>query len=214
MAQTKLETDNSMIPQENFIIGVYALMDEAIAGELERLRHEEGIVPSCKSGCCHCCRYHILTNIAEAQTLAQYIRREFSAEQLSDLRLRTQQWHEWDNAKPGRHPSSKINEQANPSDYDHSCPLDVNGICGAYPVRPNVCRTHFVCSSPLSCGAANDPESEEDPPAMLRSVVKAARPFPQAMKDYIENTGQDFSRSMMLLPQWLALKMGWDFTIS
>ncbi len=206
--------DIPIAPQENFVIGVYALVDEAIACELDRLRREEGIVLSCKPGCCHCCRYHILTNIAEAHTLAQYIRREFSADQLNDLRRRTQQWHEWDNSKPGRHPSSNIDEQANLSSHDHSCPLDVNGVCGAYPVRPVVCRTHFVCSLPPACRTVNDPESREDAPVMLRSVVTVVSPFVAAIQDHIENRGLDFSRSRMLLPQWLAIEMGWDFTIS
>ncbi|MFA6500183.1 MAG: hypothetical protein WC256_09335 [Desulfurivibrionaceae bacterium] len=205
--------DVSIAPQEKFVIGVYASLDEAIACELDRLRREEGVVPSCKPGCCHCCRYHILTNSAEAHTLAQYIRREFSADQIADLRLRTQQWHEWDDSKPGRHPSSSIDEQADLSSYDHSCPLDVNGVCGAYPVRPVVCRTHFVCSQPLSCQVANDPKSTEDAPMMLRSVVTVAGPFSRALQDHIENAGLDFSRSRMLLPQWLAIEMGWNFTI-
>lgn len=206
--------DIPMALQENFVIGVYALLDEAIACELDRLRCEESIVPSCKAGCCHCCRYHILASIAEARALAQYVRREFSAVEINDLRLRTQQWHEWDNAKPGRHPFSSLDEQEDHSSYDYSCPLAVNGVCGAYPVRPVVCRTHLVCSSPLSCRAANDPQSEEDAPEMLRSVVTAASPFFMAIKAQIENAGLDFSRSRMLLPQWLALEMGWDFAAS
>ncbi|OGQ99146.1 MAG: hypothetical protein A2505_08855 [Deltaproteobacteria bacterium RIFOXYD12_FULL_55_16] len=204
-----------MALQEDFVIGVYASLDEAIACELARLCCEESIVPSCKAGCCYCCRHHILTSIAEAHTLAQYIRREFSAEQINDLRLRTQQWHEWDNAKPGRYPSSILHDgQDDLSSCAHSCPLDVNGVCGAYPVRPVVCRTHLVCSSPLSCRAANDPDSGADAPEMLRSVVMAASPFFMAIKVQIESAGLDFSRSIMLLPQWLALEMGWDFSIS
>ena len=207
--------DIPITPQESFVLGVYASLDAAIACELDRLRREEDIVPSCQPGCCHCCRYHILTSSAEAHTLAQYIRREFSADQIDGLRMRTQQWHEWDDAKPGRHPSSKIDEgAADLSCYDHSCPLDVNGVCGAYPVRPVVCRTHFVSSPSQSCQVANDPESTADAPMMLRSVVTAASPFSTALQDYIENSGLDFSRSRMLLPQWLAIEMGWDFTIS
>jgi hypothetical protein len=61
---------------------------------------------------------------------------------------------------------------------------------------------------------ANDPESTEDAPLMLRSVVVVASPFFAALQDHIENAGLDFSRSRMLLPQWLAIEMGWDFTLS
>lgn len=206
--------DLPLAPQERFVLGVYAALDAAIACELDRLRGEEGIVPSCRPGCCHCCRYHILTNSAEAHTLAQYIRREFSAAQKERLRRRTRHWHAWDNAKPGRHPSSSPGEQADLSCYDHSCPLDVHGVCGVYPVRPVVCRTHFVSSPPRFCQVANDPESTVEAPMMLRSVVAAASPFALALQEHIENAGLDFSRSKMLLPQWLALEMGWDFAIS
>ena len=201
-------------PQENFVNGVYSSVDKATAGKLDRLRSEDGIIPTCKLGCCYCCRYHILTDIAEAHALAQYVKRELSADQINVLRIQTQQWHEWDDSRRGRYPSANINEQTDLSNYDHCCPLLVNGACSAYPVRPVVCRTHFVCSHPLSCFAANDPESTEDPPVVLTSVVTAARPFSLPIRNHIEKAGLDFSRSIMLLPHWLAIEMDWDFAIS
>jgi Fe-S-cluster containining protein len=200
-------------PEENFVNNVYSAVDAATACELLRLRSEDGIVSSCKSGCCHCCRYHILTNIAEAQTLAQYVKRELSAEQIDDLRLRTRQWHEWDNSRPGR-PSAIVNEQADLSGYEHCCPLVVDGACSVYPVRPVVCRAHFVSSPSRYCNAANDPGSGEDVPVVLKTVVAAAGPFSLVMRDHIEEAGLDFSRTLMLLPQWLAIEMGWDFAIA
>ena len=200
--------------REDFVNGVYSSVDEATACRLDRLRSEEGIIPTCKLGCSHCCRYHILMNIAEAHALAQYVKRELSVDQINELRMRTQQWHEWDNSRPGRYQSANIGEQTDLSNYDHCCPLLVNGACSAYPVRPVVCRTHFVCSDPQSCTSVNDPESTEDAPVVLTSVVKATSPFSMAIRDHIENAGLDFSRSIMLLPHWLAIEMDWDFAIS
>ena len=103
-------------------------MDAAVSCELDRLRSEKGIIPSCQPGCDHCCRYHIVMNIAEAQTLAHYIRRKLSAEQITELRMRTHQWHEWDNSRPGR-PAAIISDQTDLSSYDYCCPLLVNGAC-------------------------------------------------------------------------------------
>jgi len=214
MGPDELGADIPIAPQENFVNGVYSSVDEAIACGLDRLRREDGIIPACKLGCCHCCRYHILTNIAEAHTLAQYVKRELSIDQINDLRMRTQQWHEWDNSRPGRYPSANIDEQTDLSNYDHCCPLMVNGACIAYPARPVVCRTYFVSSHPPSCCAAKDPESMEDAPVVLTSVATTTSPFSMAIRDHIENAGLDFSRSIMLLPHWLAIEMGWDFAIS
>jgi len=58
MGPEELGADIPIAPQENFVNGVYSSVDEAIACGLDRLRREDGIIPACKLGCCHCCRYH------------------------------------------------------------------------------------------------------------------------------------------------------------
>lgn len=213
MSPKEFRTDIPIAPREDFVTGVYSSVDIATACALDRLRSEDGLVPTCKLGCCHCCRYHILTNIAEVHALAQYVKREWSEGQINDLRIRTQQWHAWDNSRPGRYPSADIFDQSDLSNYDPCCPLLLNGVCSAYHVRPVVCRTHFVCSPSLSCSAANDPESTMDAPEVLTSVVTATSPVSKAIRDQIENAGLDFARSMMLLPHGLAIEMGWGFAI-
>ena len=214
MGVAEFGADIPITPREKFVNGVYSSLDEAAASQLDRLRSEDGIVPTCKLGCCHCCRHHILTNIAEAHTLSQYVKRELSSDRINDLRMRTQQWHEWEDSRPGRYPPANVDEQTDLSNYDHYCPLLVDGECSVYPVRPVVCRTHFVSSHLLSCRAAHDPESTEDAPVVLTSVMMATSPFSMAIRDHIENAGLDFSRSIMPLPHWLAIEMGWDFAMS
>ena len=190
-------------------------MDLAIRSELNRLRSEDGVIPTCKLGCCHCCRQHIITNIAEANALVQYIKREFSIDQIYELRLRTQQWHKWDDIKAGRHPSTKIYQNiALSDDYNLYCPLLVEGACSVYPMRPVICRTHFVCSDPSSCRQSNDPESISGDPLALKTVVMAASQSSLVLRDSIESAGLDLKQSIMLLPHGLANAMGWNFTTS
>jgi hypothetical protein len=214
METEKVGSDLPMTPEENFVKAVYFSVDEAVARTLHRLHTETGIVPACKLGCCHCCRYRIVINIAEVRTLAQYVKREFSPEQRQALRRRAQQWHEWDDSLRGRSPSADRAGQTDPPHYDPCCPLLVNGACSAYGVRPVVCRAHFVSSHPLSCQAANDPETAEESPRVIELFVTETNPFSMAMKEYIEKTGLDYSRSMTLLPHGLAIEMGWDFALS
>jgi len=214
MGPEEIGADIPITAVENLVTSVYASINEAMTCELDRLYREDGVVPTCILGCCHCCRYHILMNAAEAHTLAQYVKREFSAEQIDDLRLRTQQWHEWDNSRPGRHPVAETVQQTDLSDYTPCCPLLVDGACIAYPVRPVVCRTHLVSSHPLLCRAATDPKETADTPVVLTSIIAAASPFSATIKDHIEEAGLDFSRSLMLLPHWLAIEMGWEFALA
>jgi Fe-S-cluster containining protein len=199
---------------ERFMRDVYARVDQIIAVELERIQRVDGIVPTCGSGCSHCCRYKILTSIAEACTLVRYLRREWSKEQILGLQVRTRQWHAWDHSLRNRGPAADSREGTGLPSCDGSCPLMVGDTCGAYAVRPVVCRTHFVSSPALSCRAALNPQSTEDAPAALLSVVKAAGPCSAAIRKRIEKAGMEFSRTQMLLPHWLAAEMGWDFTRS
>jgi len=210
----KSATGIPITPLEAFVTGVYASLDAAIARELDLLCLEEEIIPPCKSGCSHCCRYHIMTNSAEAHTLARYIRREMPRALIRELRTRTRQWHEWDNSMPGRYPAARAGTRTDFTAYDHLCPLLLHGSCVAYPVRPVVCRTHFVRSHPRSCRAAHDPESDGIAPVVIRSVVEKARRFTEAIKGRIEKAGADYSRSILLLPHWLAIEMRWDFALS
>lgn len=200
--------------REQFVTGIHAAADRATARHLESLDRVEGITPTCQKGCCHCCRYHILTNTAEIHALAQYVRRELSAVQIDALRDRTQQWHDWDNSRPGRFPTPLAAEPAGLADYEHYCPLLVDGACIAYPARPLICRTHFVRSPAALCAAALDPEAAEDAPTALTAVLTATRSFADAIKTYVENSGLDFSRSMILLPHGLATEMDWDFALA
>jgi hypothetical protein len=199
-------------PREHFVKSIYSCMDAATASELDRLCREACIVPTCQLGCNHCCRHHILTNSAEVHALAQHVRREWSPGQINDLRVRTQQWHEWDNARPGRYPAD-IAARTDLSNYEPCCPILVDGACSAYAVRPVVCRTHYVSSPANACRASNDPLCTRESPVVLTDVLTAARPFFRSIRKHIEIAGLDFSRSNMLLPHGLAVEMDWDFAI-
>lgn len=207
-------SDKFGIPlQKHFVSSVYSSADEAAGRELDRLCVEESIVSTCKRGCFYCCGQHILTNIAEAQALGHFIKHEFSRCQVEDLRIRTQNWHEWDEIRIGRRGSAAGDRQVTYTAYRY-CPLLVEGECMVYPMRPLICRTHFVCSDPSACRHSSDPESVEDAPKTLATVLEVTNPFSVRIRDRIESTGLNYNRSIMLLPHWLAVEMNWDFDIS
>jgi Fe-S-cluster containining protein len=201
----------AMTAREVLVSRVYAAVDEAAGREIARLKGEEGIVPSCKRGCSGCCcGQHIQTNVLEAHALGQFIRSTFSTRQIEALRRRTRRWHVVDEVRRGRPGSAAAGEEY-PSGGAPCCPMLVDQACSAYPVRPLICRTHYVSSDPAMCRAANGQPPADAAPVVLTSVIEAARPFANAFKLGIESTGRDYSRSIMLLPHWLAVEMGWSF---
>jgi hypothetical protein len=203
-----------MTPAETFVLGVYASLDGVTAGALEQLSREQGVVPSCRSGCSHCCRFLIPTSRVEIHALAQFIKRTFDRDRIEGLRARTRQWHDWDQSRPGRHRAAEIPEPVDLEGYDPCCPLLVRGACSAYPMRPIICRTHFVRSNPSLCLAATQGRPSKAVPVTLPSVVAAAHPLSIQIKAYVEAGGVDFSRSIVLLPHGLAMEMEWDFALS
>jgi Fe-S-cluster containining protein len=199
--------------RERLILGVYAGVDAAAGRELDRLRREKGIAPSCRPGCFQCCGQHILMNPEEAHALAQFVRRTFSPEEISGLQRRTQQWHAEDEIRLGRCPTPALSESAVQGPHALFCPLLAGGKCSAYPVRPVICRTHFVSSHPSSCRPAFDPRPAAESAVSLASVLKATRTATLPLSSGAEKAGRDASRALMLLPHWLAIEMGWDFAI-
>lgn len=198
-------------PEERFLRALYVSVDEAISCSLERLRHDEGMVPSCRLRCSHCCRFPILMSVAEARTLANFVKRGFSPKQIDALRRRTRQWHRQDDALRGS--SLQVPAPAGEDDATCAlpCPMLVESECSVYDVRPLLCRSHFVFSHPRACFSVNDPKSQGARPEVIESVKRATESYTKAMKDFIEKGGVDYCRSMTLLPHGLAMEMGWEF---
>lgn len=198
-------------PQERLVRGVYGRIDAAADRELGRLRREEGVVSSCKRGCANCCGQYIQTNPAEAHALGQYIKRTFSVRQVDGLQRRTRQWLAWDGAR--RKADDPADRSAGPEllGYEPCCPMLVDRACSAYPVRPAICRTHYVSSDPADCRPSHDLRPVEHVPVVLASILNATRPLAQPLRAVSKSAGDDFSRSIMLLPHWLTIEMGWEF---
>jgi len=207
--------DNS-IPftyKEDVAINLYAHIDAAAQEELKRLLEKTGTYPTCTLGCYNCCGQHIMISGVEAHVLVQYIKRRFSGEQIEGLRSRTKKWHDWNN--PARKLPPRERETLDPPFTlpSHYCPMLVNGTCSAYAVRPVVCRTHFVSSEPPACRSINDANYIGTAAIKIRSVLDATSPYSQVLKILSARIGSDISRTVMLLPQLLAVEMDWDFAI-
>lgn len=199
--------------QDNYMSHLYELVDEMSRTELNRLYVQEGVVPACKPGCFQCCGQHIPINIVEAESLTNHIKKEFSQDQIEELRIRTRQWHEYDRMRPAEL-QKKLHDERIPAHTHQYCPMLVDGVCSAYAMRPVICRMHFVISDPTACRPFYDQGPRTDHPVKITSFDQASHQFLNILKDLVEDAGLNFCRSFMLLPHWLAIQMDWDFAIS
>lgn len=188
---------------------VYRCVDRAANRVLARLETEDGIVPSCRPGCCACCKQHILVTVVEARALAEYIRLVFTPAGIRALKKRTRRWIDWDRRRLQRM-AAEVRLQEGAASRHPACPLLTDGRCSVYPMRPITCRTHFVSSPPRYCRHDNDPKVSGGSPLSLTAVVLATDPFSAMIRDRIEAGGGDYLKSIMLLPHWLSIEMGWE----
>lgn len=193
----------------SFITGIYSTTDAVVNGELNRLRVEDNVVPSCKKGCYFCCSQHIITNTIEVKALVHYIKRHFTSRQVEELRIRTVEWHQWDRARRGSPSPGDISDQCDGSG-NQFCPMLVDGICSAYDARPMICRRFFVNSNPLGCLLSPLTGVKRHNVNVLSSVIFMTREFETRVKSYIENLEMDYHQSIALLPNRLADEMNWD----
>ena len=207
------EASTLALPAPGFIDALYRRLDLATDQALSRLKAEQGIVPSCRAGCCACCKQHILATKVEARALTGYIRREFSASRIRALHERTRRWHLWDRRRLQRSTSTDGPGVREPERH-LACPLLYKGICSIYPMRPITCRTHFVSTPARYCQHDNDPKLSGRVPRLLSSVVLTTNWFSAMIRYRIEAGGDDYLKSIMLLPHWLSIEMGWHFDSS
>ena len=190
------------------MLGVYREIDKAIKKELEKFRLE-GTAPTCGEGCYFCCRQKIPLSLPEAHVLAQYIKRNFSDKQKEELRQKMSNWFAWVRHELPKHGNTSEDEMA--AFYDHGpyCPLLVEGKCLTYPVRPFVCRVHYVSSSLDNCRSYIAVRDAPDDRTMLRAIKNATKPSAVRILQTIEAQGVNPVETMVLLPQGLALEMEW-----
>lgn len=198
-----------VIPPEQLVLRVYRDIDREIHDELDRLRDEEGIEPTCREGCCHCCGVAILATLPEALVISNYIKQEFTSGKTEALRRRMERWFVSMNEDLPMVLRAGIDEHTAVHEFGPTCPLLDDEVCSVYPVRPWICRCHFATSNPRSCMPLINPETLDEKPVFIRSIEPRVQPHILQIREYIEDLDLKFSESVSLLPRWLAVELGW-----
>jgi Fe-S-cluster containining protein len=99
---------------------------------------------ACRKGCNFCCHLPVETTVPQIIVIADHLTRTFQPSEVQDLRKRMDEYQ----ASIARHSSGKGLAL---------CPLNVDGACSIYEVRPTICRS-FNSQDAVACerALAND----------------------------------------------------------
>jgi Fe-S-cluster containining protein len=186
------------------VLPIYRDIDAAIADELSRLRATD-VEPSCKKGCFDCCRGAIPVTVPEARLVAQHV---MKLPMRATLRTQVMARFDWLQHRLPQLVSRGMNESAAVFTHGPTCPMLVDGACSVYPVRPAICRTHFVRSDPNWC--APSPGGGAQRPVVIDSIHAKTTPHVQRIRRHIEAGGDDFWESVGPLARLVAAELGWD----
>lgn len=115
-----------------------AVADAARRSDMRRLTMYPDSVP-CRSGCDGCCSRLVTVSVAEAVLMYEHLKTS----------------GDWPRARAACVEQAPSARGATPVAWfkmNIKCPvLKENRSCGAHPVRPIACSTHFVQSEPAAC---------------------------------------------------------------
>lgn len=194
------------------MLDIYYDIDSKTKNELKRLKKEEGIIKTCRNKCYHCCGQQIKTFYPEAHVASNYIKRNFSANELEKLRAKIEQYVQHLRGDFENLIVQDVEAQDDFSECSPHCLLLKDESCSIYPVRPIICRTHYVSSSPKSCRSRNGSQLIKSEPKQISSVLDNARPFVLKIKNIAKVPPgiKNLYGAIQLLPRWLTLELGWE----
>lgn len=177
--------------------------DDAIDRELAVLA-ARGVVPSCHKGCAHCCSQEILVPRAEADAIVDWLQATWTADHLDALKARLRAWIAWHHGEFTRRVAAGEDRQTVAYEDGPGCMVLQDGACAIYPVRPTMCRMHYVTSSPDTCRSLKDPAYAPGVPEVVPSINRVALPAVHRIREAVARQGTAYWGTVHLLPEWLA----------
>ncbi|MBI1755860.1 MAG: hypothetical protein HYR64_01980 [Fimbriimonas ginsengisoli] len=137
---------------------------EAQAVAVQRAAEGKGCAPACAKGCFYCCHQVVGTVAPEVLVLADWIRANFSPEEITALRERIEGYRQTLEGLSGH---ARLKPLAR-------CPMLVDGICSVHEARPLVCRASNSTDVKV-CIAAYESGQNPAPPPFLHTQRSAGR---------------------------------------
>lgn len=181
------------------VLRVFQGCDESGARTLAQLA-QRGVVPSCTTGCSHCCSLEIPVSRAEAEALATWLQEHITPAELEQIRERLRSWLVWYRTELPRLEARGMDRTEAFFRHAPKCSLLVDNQCSAYPVRPTTCRNHYVSSPVAEC----DPATGTGEPTLIMDVAKASATYVVELRRVVESQGGNYMATIHHIAEWLA----------
>lgn len=146
------------------IQSLYSAIDELNDSIISYARKQNTNV-ACAKGCQWCCHQAVFANSYEIHFLSDYIGKNFSTDEITELTRRIHKKHEI---------TSKLDDKE-VLNFKAPCPLLKDGACSAYSARPVACRIYLSTNLPSCLHFYKHPEDEKNYPMLLEFPLKAGR---------------------------------------
>ena len=140
---------------DNRIKDVLTQLDTMSEEEREFMR------PKCSDGCSHCCYQWVRSTATEVFAVSEYIRANWSPEQVGELLVRCQSYRE----EFQRHPAGSM--------FSLACPILDGNLCPVYDVRPFICRGCNSMDVQKCAEGREDPNSGVAIPIIMPVLMSA-----------------------------------------
>lgn len=189
-------------------IGVVRAAMQTCDDEIERelgVLATRGVVPTCSKGCSHCCRQEILVPRAEAEAIVEWMQASWTAAQLDAFTERLRAWLAWHHGEFTRRVNAGEDRLTVTYEDGPGCLALQDNACSIYPVRPTMCRMHYVTSTADACRSARDPAFARGVKLeVVPSIHRVALPSVHRIREEVRLQGTDYWGTVHLLPEWLA----------
>lgn len=169
--------DLAKIPSQESLVRFYTRHDKRILDAIAL----SAVKPACRSGCSYCCYYKVEARAVEVFAIAEYVKRQFTSQRLSQaLKQAERNIEEVEGLSYKQHMAT-----------NQRCPFLVEDQCAIYPVRPSKCR-NFHASILARCKESFEkPTDLTIPNSFVAEVFIASQGGSEGFEKAVEVSGFD-----------------------
>ncbi|MGQ7869308.1 YkgJ family cysteine cluster protein [Sunxiuqinia sp. sy24] len=164
----------------------YKAIDQLI-DSISTVARQQDMPIHCQKGCSYCCHQAVFANSYELHYLGHLMQQALAKEEMKLI---------YDKAHSKNKITSDLEEKAM-LNYKSPCPLLTDGSCSVYEARPMACRIYLSTKLSTCREYYQNPENEENYPALLDFPLMAGRMMNEGFMAALKEEGIEIAEFRM-----------------